>query len=186
MKGDVTVPWICNRPPRGESVCWVAGNSLVTLSVVSQWQRRLKNAEINLCHSAKCLSGQHTGRIPPVFGSIRMLPLSVFFFCGWIYTFLISHFHFFPHIDPCCTVGELCEWIKPPSKHTANVAFRHQRRDQWQETGRVNSFDGCVYWGQSIGVREACWNKGCEPQSIQRLSSFAHFINGLACSCQWE
>lgn len=123
--------------------------------------------------------------------------LFIFIFQSQIYSFLISHFHpphHHPHphpptptpIDFCCTVGELCEWIKLPHKHTANVAFRHQRRDQWWQAARVNSLRWPPLLRQAIGVREACWNKGCERQSMQQLSSFARFINGFACSCQWE
>lgn len=162
--------------PRSESAGGVAENSLVISSPVSQWKGRLKNVEMHLQHHAERLSGQHTRCILPVFGSIRMLPLSVFFFFfhGWIYSFLISHFHFFfppTAIHPCCTIGELCEWIKLPRIHTANVAFWHQRRDQWRETARVNSFDGRVYWGRVLEWERPAGIKGANRN---RYNSYHH------------
>lgn len=91
------------------------------------------------------------------------------------FSFLISHFHFFSPpptpIDPCCTIGELCEWIKLPRKHTANAAFWHQRRDQWRETGRVNSFDGRVYWGRVLEWERPAGIKGANRN---RYNSYHH------------
>lgn len=137
---------------------------------------------------------------PPYAGHLGccLFLLFIFIFQSQIYSFLISHFH--PphqHLSPPPTPHpdshrfllhrrRACEWIKPPHKHTANVAFRHQRRDRWRQAARVNSLRWPPLLRQAIGVREACWKKGCEPQSMQQLSSFARFINGFACSCQWE
>lgn len=105
--------------PRSESAGWVAENSLVIWWAVSQWKGRLRNVEMHLQQHAERLSGQHTRCVLPVFGSFRMLPLSVFcfFFRGWIYSFLISHFHFFlpPH---------------PPDSHRS-VLYR--RRALWMD-----------------------------------------------------